>query len=178
MKGLIFTEFLELIEKDLGLAMVEKIIEKTNLQSKGVYTAVGTYPSEEMSDLVEALSNETGHSSNYLLEYFGKHLFVGLKNYYPQFFVKSNLFDFLASVHNHIHVEVIKLYPEAELPSLEVKFRSEKELILQYESRRKLGKVAKGLLSASIEYFEERAEIEEKQIDTAGEVILYTIRKK
>ena len=43
MKGVIFTEFLELVEKKFGLAMVDKIIGQSNLASEGIYTSVGTY---------------------------------------------------------------------------------------------------------------------------------------
>ena len=42
MKGIIFTEFLDLVEEKFGLEMVDKIIEQSNLDSGGIYTSVGT----------------------------------------------------------------------------------------------------------------------------------------
>ena len=43
MKGIVFTEFLEMVEEKYGLEMVDDIIENANLQSHGAYTSVGTY---------------------------------------------------------------------------------------------------------------------------------------
>lgn len=43
MKGVVFTEFIEMVEGRFGLAMVDRIIEAAQLPSSGVYTAVGTY---------------------------------------------------------------------------------------------------------------------------------------
>ena len=42
MKGIVFSEFLDLVEVKFGLEMVDKIIDQSNLESKGVYTSVGT----------------------------------------------------------------------------------------------------------------------------------------
>ena len=41
MKGMVFIEFLELVEEKFGLEMVDNIIEQSNLESEGVYTLVG-----------------------------------------------------------------------------------------------------------------------------------------
>ncbi len=43
MKGIVFTGFLELVEDKYGLEMVDEIITNSNLESKGIYTSVGTY---------------------------------------------------------------------------------------------------------------------------------------
>ena len=41
MKGIIFTEFLDLVEEKFGLAMVDKIIKQSQLESKGIYKSIG-----------------------------------------------------------------------------------------------------------------------------------------
>ena len=51
MKGIIFTEFLELVEEKFGLGMVDKIISQSELNSGGAYTSVGTYEFSEMLQL-------------------------------------------------------------------------------------------------------------------------------
>ena len=40
MKGIVFTEFLDLVEEKFGLEMVDTIIEQSNLDSGGVYTPI------------------------------------------------------------------------------------------------------------------------------------------
>ena len=67
MKGMTFTEFLELVEEKFGLAMVDKIINQSNLESNGIYTSVGTYEFSEMLQLITHLSENTDISVDDLL---------------------------------------------------------------------------------------------------------------
>jgi len=62
MKGVVFTELLKMVEEAHGLDMVDTIIEKSDLPSGGIYTAVGTYDHTEAVSLVVNLSEETGVS--------------------------------------------------------------------------------------------------------------------
>jgi hypothetical protein len=58
MKGIVFTEFLDLVEAKFGLETVDEIIEKSDLKSKGVYTSIGTYDFSEMLSLITNLSEK------------------------------------------------------------------------------------------------------------------------
>ena len=40
MKGILFTEFLELTEEKYGLEIVQRIIDECDLKSDGIYTAI------------------------------------------------------------------------------------------------------------------------------------------
>ena len=42
MKGLVFTEFLEMVESKWGLATVDRVIQGAALPNNGAYTSVGT----------------------------------------------------------------------------------------------------------------------------------------
>ena len=75
MKGIVFTEFLELVENKFGLEMVDTIILNSNLKSNGVYTSVGTYSFSEMLQLLTHLSEKTGISIDDLLLIYGEHFF-------------------------------------------------------------------------------------------------------
>ena len=55
MKGVVFTEFVEMVEARFGLPMLDRIIEAAQLPSGGAYSAVGTYDHGEMVQLVGAL---------------------------------------------------------------------------------------------------------------------------
>ena len=55
-------------------------------------------------------------------------------------------------IDNHIHMEVQKLYPDAELPSFEC-IRSGNQLTLNYRSPRPLAAVAQALLGACLKFF-------------------------
>jgi len=63
MKGIVFTEFLQLVEEKFGYEMVDKLLVAANLEHGGAYTAVGTYGHQELITLVSKLSDETRASS-------------------------------------------------------------------------------------------------------------------
>ena len=54
MKGIVFTEFLEMVEAQFGLDTVDAIIENSDLPSRGAYTAVGT----DMEKMGKAISSQ------------------------------------------------------------------------------------------------------------------------
>ena len=117
MKGIVFTEFIDLVELKFGLEMVDKIIQQSTLESNGVYTAVGTYRFHEMLQLITNLSQNTGISIDDLLLVYGEHFFNVIETSYPGLLASYNdPIDMLSSIESHIHVEVKKIYPDAELP--------------------------------------------------------------
>ena len=67
MKGIIFTEFLDLVEKKFGLVMVDKIINQSQLDSNGAYTSVGTYEFSEMLQLISNLSEDFNQLINWII---------------------------------------------------------------------------------------------------------------
>ena len=48
MKGMIFTEFFELVDDRFSFETSERLIEMSHLPSEGIYTSVGTYDHQEM----------------------------------------------------------------------------------------------------------------------------------
>lgn len=176
MKGIVFTEFLELVEDKFGLEMVDKIIRQSNLESGGVYTAVGTYSFSEMLQLVTHLSDNTGISVDDLLFVYGEHFFSVLKSSYPDLLnTYNNPIDLLSSIENHIHVEVRKIYPDAELPTFEVISKTDSKLEMIYRSSRAMSMFGLGLINKTFEHFNSSATIDYKKIKEDGTEVLFTI---
>ena len=67
MKGIVFTEFLDMVEKEFGYEVVDHIIEQSDLESRGIYTAVGTYHHSEIVQLLTRLSMKTETDAQVLL---------------------------------------------------------------------------------------------------------------
>lgn len=156
MKGIIFTEFLTMVEKKFDLDMVDEILESEKLSSGGAYTAVGTYDHKEMNILVTKLSEKTGIALPQLLQAFGEYLFTTLANAYPHFLKNAKgLIDFLMSIENYIHMEVLKLYPDAELPKFQSNLLDPNTLELIYQSERHYGDLAHGLILGAIQYYQD-----------------------
>ncbi|MGI9507233.1 MAG: heme NO-binding domain-containing protein [Geminicoccaceae bacterium] len=156
MKGVVFTEFLEMVEDIFSPDIADQIVEEADLPSGGVYTAVGTYDHDEIVALVQNLSIETNLGVDELLHTFGKHLFGRFVEGYPVFFEgRQDAFKFLQSVEEYIHVEVKKLYPDADLPSVIASLESPDHLKIVYRSDRNMGDLAQGLIEGCIKHFDE-----------------------
>jgi len=154
MKGMVFTEFFEMVEATFSADMVDDIIDDANPPSGGAYTAVGTYDHGEMVALVVALSQRSGMAVPDLLKAFGGYLFGRFAKGYPRFFAGiPDAFTFLASIEDVIHVEVRKLYPDAELPRFEVEHHDDRQLVMVYDSRRHFEDLAEGLMHGCIQHF-------------------------
>lgn len=178
MKGIVFTEFIEMVESKFGFDMMDDILESANLPSGGIYTAVGTYDHTEMVQLVIGLSHRTEIPVNQLLKTYGKHLFGVFTKSYSHFFKHiENVFVFFEQIDRYIHVEVQKLYPDAELPKFDTLRIDNNTLEMLYQSDRKMADLADGLIEAAIEYFQESATVEMKKMNEDGSLVKFTIRK-
>ena len=178
MKGIVFTEFLEHIEDTYGALMTERVIEACDLKSGGAYTSVGTYPCEEMGQLVGALSRFTETHPSVLLQGFGGRLAKTFHSAYPQYFEVPGYFDFVESIDSHIHVEVLKLYPDAELPQFVNVSRDDHTLVIDYISSRGLEDLAEGLLLASAAVFGDSVSVKsDVQEGSAGRVVRFTLER-
>lgn len=178
MKGIVFTEFLEMVEAEFGYEIVDKIIESSDLESKGIYTSIGTYDHGEIVRLLTNLSTEVSVEAQVLLKAFGRYLFDTFLSSYPQFFATvDNALDFLKSIDAHIHVEVLKLYPDATLPSFKYVTREDGALVMTYESERKMAALAEGLIEKSIEHYGEPYQLSSENVVADGSVVKFTISR-
>lgn len=176
MKGVIFTEFTELVESQFGLEELDAIIVESAVPSGGIYTAVGTYHHSEMVALVSTLSRRRNIPVDDLLQLFGNHLFQRFTQFYPELFQHcTDIFEFLSSVENHIHVEVLKLYPDAELPRFETERISENVLNMHYYSDKSMGMLAIGLINGALQYFEKAGNVSLQPSMERGQPVIITI---
>ena len=160
MKGVVFTEFLEMVEETFSDEMADRIIDASDLPSQGAYTSLGTYDHHELIQLVTHLSQTTGISKSELITKFGEHLFQRFVKSFPQFFENtSHAFDFLKHLESYIHMEVRKLYSDAELPQFTYESPNPDTLIMNYSSSRPLGDLAEGLIIGCIKHFDNKIDI-------------------
>lgn len=169
MKGLIFTEFLELVEREFSVATAETILNDVALTSGGAYTSVGSYDHRELVRLVEALSVRTGIPTPELLRHYGRALFPALVASQPGISLEvTSTFELLRDLDRHIHREVRKLYPAAELPEFEVTESDGTGISVVYRSHRAFADLAHGLIEGSAVYFGETLAIDRRPIAQDG----------
>lgn len=176
MKGIVFTEFLRFVEQRYGEDMVDDIIDDCPLKTGGAYTAVGTYDHAEMKALCKALSLRSATAADELTCRFGHQLAATFEQGHSEFFRRSaTYFDFLASVEDHIHQDVRKLYPEAELPTFTLAERGERRMVIDYRSPRRLGALARGLIEGTALHYGVAARVTAEPPDCGSESVRFTI---
>jgi len=169
MKGIVFSEFIEMVESKFSLEMADEIIMAANLPSGGIYTAVGTYDHGEMLELVAQLSEKTDIQTGDLIRTFGTHLFGRFNELYPTFFNGVNsTFEFLSQIEEHVHMEVRKLYPDAELPVFETVRLDADTLEMTYRSGRPFADLAMGLIHGCALHFGEDVVIDQEDLSEEG----------
>lgn len=176
MKGIVFTEFLDLVEEKFGLEMVDKIISESDLPSDGIYTSVGTYDFAEMLALVTNLSKATDLSVDDLLLVYGEHFFSVIETSYKGLLDSfSSPIEMLASIENHIHVEVRKIYPDAELPTFTIEDQTDNHLVMTYKSSRAMYYFGLGLMNSTFAHFKKDAKIVVEKIKEDGTEVRFLI---
>lgn len=165
MKGMVFTEFLEMVEAKFSADMVDDIIDDANPVSGGAYTAVGTYHHQELVDMVVALSKRTEIPVPTLVKVFGEHVFGVFARSFPQFFEGvPDALTFLSGIEDIIHVEVLKLYPDAQLPKFDCA-REGNQLTMIYHSDRHLADLAEGLIMGCGQHFGDNLTIQRDEVN-------------
>ena len=161
MKGIVFTELLTMAEQAVGETAVDEVLEQLDLSSGGVFTSVGFYPCSDLIAIVGGLCPRTGKSEAELQRAFGGWMLRYFVAHYPEVFAsKPGPLEMLASVDGEIHVEVRKLYPDAELPRFETQRRGTGEMQMIYTSTRPLTAFCHGLIEACVAHYGQRATVQ------------------
>ena len=160
MKGEIFIGFIELVEREFGEVVADRILSDKSLASGGSYTRVASYDHMEMIRLVVSLAEISEADPALLQRTFGKYLFGRLADWHPDFVAGyTGSFELLETIQDAIHVNVHKLYPDAETPSLTVTRVDRDTLGVEYESARGFAHVCHGLLEGCVAFFGENTAV-------------------
>ena len=174
MLGIVFNEFLNVVEESKGLDYLEDLLESQNLSSGGAYSSLGDYEVQELVTLVVAFSDEMNLSVDELLAQFGSHLSNVFHQKYPEYFEEPTLFDFLEKLDNHIHENVKKLYSTASPPRFVTKRDSPTTMQLQYISKNSFHSLAVGLVKGCAHMFKEEVNVD-LQLTEEGTYIMIEV---
>ncbi len=179
MQGMVFTEFLKMVDEYYSPEITEKVISECKMETNGAYTSVGNYSHTELVSLVVALAKHDTKSVQQLVRAFGNYLLERFSQTYSDFFDEyDDVFDFFDKIGPHVHSEVMKLYPDSSPPSISTKRISEESTQLFYKSHRCLGDAAHGLIEGALEYYATEAIIERNDLNEKdGCFVCFTITK-
>ena len=154
MKGIVFTSLNEFVENTFGIQAWDKTLATSG--EAGAFTAANSYSDSSLRKLFQALQKHTGIAADQLTRTFGEYLFRNFAQQYPYFFPKRvSAQSVLCSVDDIIHMEVKKLFPDADLPQFKYERVSNHRILLTYRSHRALCVLAEGLIDGTAKHFGE-----------------------
>lgn len=151
MKGVVFNVVEEVVTEQLSVAAWDAILQAA--EADGAYTALGTYPDEELLRIVSAAGRITGMSDNEVLRFVGIHGFRGLADRVPDVMRgMRHWVDVLVDLDRIIHAEVRMLYPDAIVPGFVTTLQPD-GVLLRYSSQRSMCALAEGLAVGAGKWF-------------------------
>lgn len=158
MKGIIFNLAEEVVTASYGEEAWDALLEATGLD--GAYTAVGSYPDQQLLDLIAAASAALERPPEQITSDIGRDAIPLMAQRYPEFFQgHRNAQSFVLTVNEVIHTEVAKLYPEADVPTFGLERTADDVLALVYRSPRQLCALAVGFVTGAARFYGQRVEI-------------------
>lgn len=176
MKGLVFNAFLAMMEQEIGIANTQHCINHSGIPSKGIFSAVGNYPSTELVQLLTAYCELHQKNPGEVLFAFGEFMFSHFKKHYASMVDKFNSpFQMLLRLDDNIHPEVLKLYPDAKVPGFKASMLDDNSMKLIYTSERGLHVFADGLISGCFKHFNIPYQLKKTLVNENGSHVEYII---
>jgi len=164
MKGIIFNLLERFIVENLGEDKYEEILSACALKTKEPFVGPGSYPDEDLMAIVAKTVETMGVTPPEALRAFGRFCLPILAEKFPGFMTPyDHPKEFLMTVDSVIHVEVEKLYPDAQTPSLAYDDPAPDRLVIHYESSRKLCQLMEGLIDGVADYYGSPIEYAQKR---------------
>jgi hypothetical protein len=153
LKGIVFNLLEQLVVRDFGDDTWDGLLDASGLD--GVYTSLGSYPDQDLVELVTAASQALAMPADDVVVWFGRNAVPLFAAHYPKLFEPHDCTrSFVLTLNDIIHPEVRKLYPGAEVPEFDFDSREE-VLVMGYRSPRKLCSFAEGLLLGAADHYGE-----------------------
>lgn len=167
MKGVIFNLFEAVFTGKEGEDAWDDLLARANVS--GAYTAVGSYPDEELVSIVQTAATTLGQPPDDVVRWLGRDAIPLLAQRYPVFFdAHTSTIPFLLTLNDVIHPEVRKLFPGAYAPTFEFDQPHPNVLAIGYHSYRDLCPLAEGLVLGAADHYGERVTIEQSECTRRG----------
>ena len=159
MHGVIFAELRNYAESKHGLGTWFALLEKADLTGR-TYLPIQDYSDADAMALVGAASVVTGLPVASVLEDFGEFIVPDLIKMYGHLLKPEwNTIDVIDNTEQTVHSVVRIKNPGAKPPQLQTVRRSKDEVLLKYNSPRKMCALAVGIGRGLAKHFREKVEI-------------------
>jgi len=159
-KGIVFNLLEEIVTRDAGEDAWDDVLGDARVG--GAYTALGSYPDEELSLLVGAIGRRLDRPPGEVVRWLGREAFPRFAARHPELVEPHGATrPLVLALNDIIHPEVRKLHPGAEVPYFDVESPAADRIALGYRSPRRLCALAEGLLEGCATHFGETIAIEQ-----------------
>jgi hypothetical protein len=166
-KGIIFNLAEDVVTEDGGQDTWDDLLELADVH--GAYTAVGSYPDEDLVAIVTAAAQAGGQNPDDVVRHIGRRSLPMLAQRFPEFFeLHRSVRTLLPTLNSVIHPEVRKLYPGAEPPRFEFRTEDSGAILMDYHSARTMCSFAEGLTLGAGDHFGEDLRITQTQCKADG----------
>jgi len=171
-KGIIFEVVEEVVTQRFGEDTWDELLIEAGVD--GVWTTLGNYPDDQLGAIVVAASERLGVPVPDVLRLLGRAAFAGLVAHHSDLVEgHRSCRTLLLDLNGIIHPEVVKMYPDAEVPWFGVT-ESGDTMEIVYRSVRSLGAFAEGLIQGAGDHFGETVELLE--VEDRGTECRFVIR--
>ncbi len=161
MQGLILSELKRFSDAGNGNGTWRHLLQDAGLAGR-TYIVGESYPDAEVAAIVGAAARHAGTGVQTWLEEFGEFIAPTLMSLYkPYINPEWKTLDMLEHTENNIHRAVRLRDPTAIPPRLQVRRVSRDEVVIIYESDRRMCGLAKGITRGIAKQYGERIEINE-----------------
>lgn len=153
-KGVIFNILEGFVTETWGEEVYDEILRSCPLHTKTAFIGPGTYPDTDLMTIVARTVDRLGVTVPEALHAFGRYAFPHLaRRVTPIIAGFDHPKPFLMALDSVIHVEVRKLWRDAETPRLTYTDTGAASLVLHYASKRQLCPLVGGLLEGLADHF-------------------------
>jgi hypothetical protein len=169
-KGVIFNLLEGAVRDEHGEDTWDELLDRAQLE--GAWTSVGSYPHEHLLSVVAQAATLWGWTQDEVIRWFGRAAIPRLAGAYPEFFAPhGSTFSFLRTLNDVHHLEVLKVYPDADLPVFAFDpARDDHVLTMRYSSARALCTFGEGLIHGAGDHFGEPLSVEQPQCVHRGDL--------
>lgn len=178
MHGLIHLELQKFVEERFGAKAWAELVRGAGLASE-IYTPLRSYPDEQILALVGQAVTMTGFTATSLLEEFGEALVPTYLSIYGNLIKPEwRTLEVIEHTEETIHRVVRMKHPGAQPPRLSAERTKPNEVVLTYDSPRRLCAVARGIVKGVAKQFKELVTIDEKKCMHKGDPACIIVFRK
>lgn len=165
MKGTVVATWMNTCRKLYTEEIVNNAMNSVEWGNNKIFSPIENIDDEDVKRVMEHISKEKGISIQELWRSIGRDNILSFFNDFPSFFEHENLYSFFRSLFD-IHVEMVKKFPGAKPPIINIEPLSNRKAVFTYKSEREMFDYALGLIDGSAEFFEESLDITELERGT------------